>query len=230
MGQQELFPDNDLSDLGDIEAWCVEQGYTFVIGVDEAGRGPLAGPVYAGAVALFLDELDEEWVIKLNDSKKLSEKARNESYSKIKEKALAFAVASADEKEITEINILQASLLAMKRAVEDIVKQIGRDPDCVFVDGNKEIDVTYLQRTLVKGDSRSRSIAAGSILAKTDRDSLLHVMDATWPEYGFASHKGYGTKKHRDAINEHGPCPHHRSTFAGVREHMDRLRKTPNED
>ncbi len=228
MKQISLLPDKNLSELGDIESWCIEQEYTFVIGVDEAGRGPLAGPVYAGAVALFLDKLDQPWVGKLNDSKKLKEEARHESYTQIKENALAFAVASSDEKEIDEINILQASLLAMKRAVEDVVQQVGREPDCVFVDGNKEIDVTYNQETLIKGDSRSRSIAAGSILAKTDRDLLLQEMDKTWPEYGFASHKGYGTKKHREAIKEHGPCLHHRLSFAGVREHLDRLRETPN--
>ncbi len=225
MKQEELFPDEELLELGEIEAWCIEQGYTFVIGVDEAGRGPLAGPVYAAAVALFLDKMDEPWVGKLNDSKKLKEKVRLESYEDIKSKAMGFAVAVSDEDEIDDINILQASLLAMKRAVEEVVEQIGLEPDCVFVDGNKKIDVTYNQQTIVKGDSRSRSVAAASILAKTDRDALLLEMDSEWPEYGFASHKGYGTKKHREAIIEFGPCVYHRKSFAGVREHLARLRK-----
>lgn len=225
--QHSLFPDLELKNIGDIETWCVDNDYSFVIGVDEAGRGPLAGPVHASAVALFLDKLDEDWVLELNDSKKLNEKKRINAAKNIREFAMAYSVRFEDEKKIDEINILQATLLAMKKAVEDVVKQVGREPDCVFIDGNKTIDIPYTQEALVKGDGRSRAIAAASILAKTDRDALMYALDKEWPEYGFARHKGYPTKKHREAVAEHGPCIHHRQSFAGVREHIARLRKAP---
>ncbi|MBP5618295.1 MAG: ribonuclease HII [Clostridia bacterium] len=188
------------------EARLCERGYTAVCGVDEAGRGPLAGPVYAAAVILPPDcEIEG-----LNDSKKISEKKRELLFDVIREKAVAFAVASASVEEIEEHNILQATFLAMNRAVAAL------DPpaDFVLVDGNRTPKGLALPcETLIGGDAKSCSIAAASILAKVSRDRYIREMDAVYPQYGFAKHKGYGTKEHMDAIRAHGPCPIHRPSF-----------------
>lgn len=174
-------------------------------GVDEAGRGPLAGDVYAAAVILNPDNYIEG----LNDSKKLSEKKREKLYDEIIEKAEDYCIARATIAEIEEINILNAAILAMKRAVSGLETK----PTLVLADGNKTPDVPCEVRAVVKGDGNSASIAAASILAKVTRDRYMLEMAEKYPEYGFEKHKGYGTKLHREKILELGPCPIHRPSF-----------------
>ena len=195
-----------MSGLWNFEHAAMEEGFSLICGVDEAGRGPLAGPVCAAAVILPPDlELEG-----LNDSKKLSEKRREALYPLICEQALAYGIAFASEQEIDELNILQATFLAMRRAVG----QLGRKPDLALVDGNREPDFGGIPvRTIIKGDSRSANIAAASILAKVTRDRFMLEQDAVYPQYGFAVHKGYGTQKHYAALREFGPCPIHRRSF-----------------
>lgn len=192
-------------DLWQIEHECFADGCSVICGVDEAGRGPLAGPVCAAAVVLPRD-LD---IPGLNDSKKLTDKKRRELYDIITAQALAYGVALVDEKIIDEINILQATFLAMERAVA----QLSVKPDLALVDGNREPSLPVPVKTVIKGDSLSASIAAASILAKVTRDRLMEELDETYPVYGFAVHKGYGTKRHYKALTEFGPCPVHRMTF-----------------
>lgn len=182
-----------------------KNGYAVVCGVDEAGRGPLAGPVYAAAV--ILPEGLED--IGINDSKKLSEKKREQLFDIITEKAAAYGIGSASEKEIDEINILNAAFLAMKRAVENM----GVKPDLILVDGNRKPNTGYNEITLVKGDAKSISIAAASILAKVSRDRYMREIDEKYPEYKFGQHKGYGTKLHYEMIEKYGILPVHRKTF-----------------
>lgn len=195
-----------MSELWNFEHAAMEEGFSLICGVDEAGRGPLAGPVCAAAVILPPDlELEG-----LNDSKKLSEKRREALYPLICEQALAYGIAFASEQEIDEFNILQATFLAMRRAVG----QLGLKPDLALVDGNREPDFGDIPvRTIIKGDSRSANIAAASILAKVTRDRFMLEQDAVYPQYGFAVHKGYGTQKHYAALREFGPCPIHRRSF-----------------
>lgn len=195
-----------MSELWNFEHAATEEGFSLICGVDEAGRGPLAGPVCAAAVILPPDlELEG-----LNDSKKLSEKRREALYPLICEQALAYGIAFASEQEIDELNILQATFLAMRRAVG----QLGQKPDLALVDGNREPDFGDIPvRTIIKGDSRSANIAAASILAKVTRDRFMLEQDAVYPQYGFAVHKGYGTQKHYAALREFGPCPIHRRSF-----------------
>lgn len=180
-------------------------GYKIVCGVDEAGRGPLAGPVYAAAVILP-DGLDD---LGINDSKKLSEKKREALFDLICEKAIAYGIGTASETEIDEINILNAAFLAMKRAVE----AMGVKPDLVLVDGNRKPNTGYEEITLVKGDSKSISIAAASILAKVSRDRYMKELAGKYPEYKFEQHKGYGTKLHYEMIEKYGILPDHRRSF-----------------
>ena len=180
-------------------------GYHVVCGVDEAGRGPLAGPVFAAAVILPQNLMIDG----LNDSKKLSEKKREILYDKIKNLALTYAVAFATEHEIDEINILNTTFLAMKRAVA----KLNLKPDIVLVDGNKSPELEISTQTIVKGDSLSASIAAASILAKVERDRLMKNLSKKYPEYNFEKHKGYGTKMHIDLIKKYGPCEIHRKSF-----------------
>lgn len=182
-----------------------EQGYSLVAGIDEAGRGPLAGPVFAAAVILP-DGLGD---LGINDSKKLSEKKRDALFELIKEKALAWSVASASEKEIDEINILNATFLAMKRAVDSLEIK----PQIALVDGNRKPNTGIEEMTLVKGDSKSISIAAASILAKVSRDRYLKELDGQYPEYQFSKHKGYPTALHYEMIKKHGISPVHRLSF-----------------
>ena len=182
-----------------------ENGYKIVCGVDEAGRGPLAGPVFAAAVILP-DGLDE---LGINDSKKLSEKKRDALFELIKEKAIAWSVASASEQEIDEINILNATFLAMQRAVEGLSVK----PDAALIDGNRRPNTGVEEMTLVKGDAKSISIAAASILAKVSRDRYLTELDEKYPQYQFSRHKGYPTKLHYEMIKEHGISPVHRLSF-----------------
>ena len=183
-----------------------EKGFAAVCGIDEAGCGPLAGPVYAAAVILNPDDPIEG----LNDSKKLTEKKREALYPQIKERALAWAIASATAQELDEINILQARLLAMRRAVE----MLSIKPDQALVDGNRDPDIPDVPSLLiVGGDGKSASIAAASILAKVTRDHAMLELDKQYPQYLFAKHKGYPTKLHVEKLLEHGACPEHRQTF-----------------
>lgn len=188
------------------EKGYISQGFKMICGVDEAGRGPLAGPVCAAAV-IFPEGLIIDGV---NDSKKLSEKKREKLFDKIKEEALSYSIAYASVEEIEKLNILNAAMLAMKRAVEGL----DIKPDMILVDGNKEPDIEDIDCTaIIKGDSFSHSIAAASILAKVSRDRLMNEMAKKYPEYGFDKHKGYGTKLHREKILEHGICEIHRPSF-----------------
>lgn len=183
-----------------------EKGFAAVCGIDEAGCGPLAGPVYAAAVILNPDDPIEG----LNDSKKLTEKKREALYPQIMERALAWAIASATTQEIDEINILQARLLAMRRAVE----MLSIRPDQALVDGNRDPEIPGVPSLLiVGGDGKSASIAAASILAKVTRDHAMMELDKQYPQYLFAKHKGYPTKLHVEKLLEHGACPEHRQTF-----------------
>ncbi len=187
------------------EKMYLNRGYNLICGVDEAGRGPLAGDVYAAAVIL-----PEGVVIEgVNDSKKLSEKKRECLFDIIKEKALSYSIALASAKEIDELNILQATFLAMRRAVEGL----NPKPDFAMVDGNRQPNLDIPTATIIKGDSLSCSIAASSILAKVTRDRIMKEEALKYPEYLFEKHKGYGTKLHVEMIKKYGPCPIHRKTF-----------------
>ena len=193
------------------EKKAVSNGFFHVAGVDEAGRGPLAGPVVAGAV--ILPEGFE--VGEINDSKKLTPKKRDALYDVIRGGALSVGVGIVDAGEIDAINILQASLKAMKMAVD----QLEPTPDYLLVDGNFKVPMMVAQEPLKKGDSRSVSIAAASIIAKVTRDRLMAEYGKTYPGYGLEKHQGYPTKAHREAIAKLGPSPIHRRTFKGVSEH-----------
>lgn len=182
-----------------------EKGFNIICGVDEAGRGPLAGPVYAAAVILPSDCVIEG----LNDSKKLTEKKREALFDEIKDKALAYGIASADEKEIDEINILNATFLAMKRAINSLSVK----PDLALIDGNQKPHTDIEEVTVIKGDAKSMSIAAASVLAKVSRDRFMLEMAEKYPQYEFARHKGYGTKLHYEKIAQYGVCDIHRRTF-----------------
>ena len=184
-----------------------------ICGVDEAGRGPLAGSVYAAAVILDVNNPIEG----LADSKKLSEKKRDFLSAEIKTKALAWGIASCTCQEIDEINILQASLLAMKRAIEVMQAQFNIVPTLVQVDGNKCPKINLPCEAIVKGDSKVQAISAASILAKVARDAELYELDKQYPQYGFAKHKGYPTAAHLLALQVHGICPQHRLSYAPVK-------------
>lgn len=191
--------------MWEIEEACKGRGYRCICGVDEAGRGPLAGPVCAAAVVLpFGCQIPG-----LDDSKKLSDKRRRELCPIIQEKALGYAIAFADHKEIDDLNILQATFLAMERALRALPCQ----PDIALIDGNRSRDFGLETQTVVHGDSLSASIAAASILAKVTRDDYMMKMAETYPGYGFEIHKGYGTKAHYAALEAMGPCEIHRMTF-----------------
>lgn len=188
--------------------WEYERGlleYEYIAGVDEAGRGPLAGPVYAAAVILKPGARIDG----INDSKKLSEKKREELFDVIIENSVAYAVYSVDEKTIDEVNILNATHMAMNGAVNSLSVR----PDFVLIDGNSIKNMTLPHETIVKGDAKSISIAAASILAKVSRDRYIIKMAEKYPEYSFEKHKGYGTKAHTEAILKYGPCEIHRKTF-----------------
>lgn len=187
------------------EKQLAQKGFSCICGIDEAGRGPLAGPVFAAAVILPPGCVIEG----LNDSKKLTEKKREALFPVIQAQALAWSVASADEKEIDSMNILQATFLAMRRALAGLRMGV----DAVLVDGNLDPGLGVCAFPVVKGDSKSASIAAASILAKVSRDHFLYQLDEEYPEYGFARHKGYGTKLHYERLAEFGISPVHRRSF-----------------
>ena len=191
--------------MWEIENSLYEKGIELICGVDEAGRGPLAGPVCAAAVILPANiEIPG-----LNDSKKLTDKKRRELFPTIKEKAIAYSIAFASHTEIDEINILQATYLAMERAINGLSVK----PQMALIDGNRAKDFGLPVQTVIHGDSLSASIAAASILAKVTRDDYMEQMAEQYPEYGFEIHKAYGTKAHYEALRTHGACPIHRMSF-----------------
>lgn len=188
-----------------LEWEATEQGYTLVCGVDEAGRGPLIGPVYAAAVILPQGLVIEG----LNDSKKLTEKKREKLFDIICSEAISYGIAYATAAEIDELNILNASLLAMRRAIE----KLEPAADFALIDGNQGRGFTLPIRTVIKGDAISPSIAAASVLAKVSRDRACYELDKLYPQYGIAKHKGYPTKEHYEAIRQYGITPEHRRSF-----------------
>ena len=192
-------------DMLQIEQQYLKDGFKLIAGIDEAGRGPLAGPVCAAAVILPADCV----IVGLNDSKKLSDKQRRELFPVIVENAVAYGIGFASEQEIDDINILQATLLAMERAVA----KLSVRPDILLIDGNRKKDFGIPAETVVHGDSLSASIAAASVLAKVTRDDYMLEQSAVYPQYGFDIHKGYGTKAHYAALREFGHCPIHRLSF-----------------
>ena len=197
---------SEMTNPYEIEQRCREAGHEVICGVDEAGAGPLAGPVYAAAVVLPMGLVIEG----LNDSKKLTEKKREKLFDVICENAIAYAIAAASEAEIDEINILNARMLAMDRAI----KALTVPADFALIDGNRNVGIECPNEMVVGGDAKSASIAAASILAKVSRDRYVtEVLDKEYPEYAFAKHKGYGTKLHIEMLDRFGPCPAHRRTF-----------------
>ena len=196
-----------------IEKGAELRGFSMIAGVDEAGRGPLAGPVVASAVILPSGVS----IPGLTDSKQLNAAQREKFFGIINDTALAVSWAVVEADVIDRINILQASLLAMLTAV----KGLATPPGLLLIDGNQKTAWTGPQMTIVKGDAKSLSIAAASVIAKVTRDRIMEEHARTYPQYGFDGHKGYACKSHRDAIKIHGPCPIHRKTFRGVREHLD---------
>ncbi len=195
----------EMKNMWEIENSHFEKGIEIICGVDEAGRGPLAGPVCAAAVILPAGLV----IPGLDDSKKLSDKRRRELMPVIQENALAYGIAFASHEEIDEINILQATFLAMERALA----QLKIKPEIALIDGNRQKDFGINVETVVKGDSRSANIAAASVLAKVTRDNYMEEMAKLYPQYGFQIHKGYGTKAHYEALRTYGPSPIHRMTF-----------------
>ena len=188
-----------------IERELIQNGAKYIAGVDEVGRGPLAGPVVCAAVIMPLDDL----VVGVDDSKKLSAKKREQLAQEIMEKALCYTIVEIDEKTIDEVNILQATRLGMKRAIESL----EITPDIVLTDGNMTIDIAHKQKSVVHGDALSYSIGAASIIAKVHRDNLMDEYAKTYPHYAFDKNKGYGTAQHIQGIKEYGLCPIHRRTF-----------------
>lgn len=192
------------------ERACRRRGFARIAGVDEAGRGPLAGPVVAAAVIL-----DRARPVRgIDDSKTLPADVREVLFERIKRSARAWAVGEAEPEEIDRLNILRATLLAMRRAV----LALAEPPDCLLIDGRDGIDLPVWQMPIIRGDSLSRSIGAASILAKVTRDRMMEEMHRRWPAYNFARHKGYPTPEHLEALRRHGPCPIHRRSFRGVLE------------
>ena len=210
--QGELFSAAPLDTLK-FEKTAYNNGFTYVAGIDEAGRGPLAGPVMAAAVILPAGLL----ITGVDDSKKLNPDKREKLFEIIMAQALSVGVGFMTPADIDRINILQATRRAMLAAVQ----QLSPQPDYLLIDGISTIDSAVPQKTIIKGDSLSLSIAAASIIAKVTRDRLMIEMDSKYPGYGFAGHKGYGSAAHLDAIRRLGPSPIHRLTFGGVKEHVD---------
>ena len=194
-----------MTELWELENEIYAEGFSLICGVDEAGRGPLAGPVYAAAVILPRDAVIDG----LNDSKKLTEKKREELFDVITERALSCGIASATVEEIEELNILNATFLAMNRAIA----KLDPAPELALIDGNRRTGIAKPSRCIVKGDSRCADIAAASILAKVSRDRYMLTLAEKYPQYHFEQHKGYGTKLHYEALREYGPSPEHRPSF-----------------
>ena len=191
----------------EFEKQFIEKGYKFIAGIDEAGRGPLAGPVCVASVIMPLDE--DKIIDGINDSKKLTEKKRNELFDKIKNTAIAYNIQFVDEKVIDEINILNAT----KKGMASCINNLSNVPDVVLVDAVKGLETSVECVSIIKGDAKSYSIAAASILAKVSRDRLMLEYDKKYPQYAFAKHKGYGTKAHIEALKKYGKCEIHRESF-----------------
>lgn len=199
-----------LKNLKKYEENLYKDGYKLICGIDEAGRGPLAGPVAVGAVIMKHDSM-LEWV---NDSKKVTERRREILYDKIIEDSIAWSVQLISEKEIDELNILEATKKGLNLAIKDIIEQINTKPNIIIVDALREIETLGIPyQSIIKGDANCYSISCASILAKVTRDRVMKQWDEIYPQYGFAQHKGYGTAKHIQAIKEHGPCKIHRKSF-----------------
>ena len=199
-----------LTNLKKFETNLYNEGNALICGIDEAGRGPLAGPVAVGAVVMKPDSMIE-WV---NDSKKVTEKRREILFDKIIADSLAWSVQLVPEKTIDEINILEATKYGLNLAIKDIISQLKKKPDIIIVDALREINTENIPyESIIKGDATCYSISCASILAKVTRDRLMRQWDEVYPEYGFAKNKGYGTKQHIDAIKKYGPCLIHRKTF-----------------
>jgi len=211
--QQSLFPLPRETDRFSFERDLARRGFLAIAGTDEAGRGPLAGPVVAASVILPVDCDYQQF----NDSKKLTVKARNHLYDVLRDLAVSIGVSIIPESVIDRINILQASLLAMKMSFEALTVP----PDFLLVDGKFPVPVAVSQQALVKGDSRSASIAAASIIAKVTRDEIMVRYHRQYPQYNFCKNKGYPTAEHRRILSAEGPCPLHRRSFAGVKEFFD---------
>ena len=194
-----------MTELWELENEIYAEGFSLICGVDEAGRGPLAGPVYAAAVILPRDAVIEG----LNDSKKLTEKRREALFDVITERALTYGIASASVEEIEKLNILNATFLAMNRAID----KLDPIPELALIDGNRSTGIAMPSRCVVKGDSRCADIAAASILAKVSRDRYMLTLAEKYLQYHFEQHKGYGTKLHYEALREYGPSPEHRPSF-----------------
>lgn len=194
-----------MTELWELENEIYAEGFSLICGVDEAGRGPLAGPVYAAAVILPREAVIEG----LNDSKKLTEKKREALFDVITERALTYGIASASVEEIEKLNILNATFLAMNRAID----KLDPIPELALIDGNRSTGIAMPSRCVVKGDSRCADIAAASILAKVSRDRYMLTLAEKYPQYHFEQHKGYGTKLHYEALREYGPSPEHRPSF-----------------
>ena len=194
-----------MTELWKLENEIYAEGFSLICGVDEAGRGPLAGPVYAAAVILPRDIVIDG----LNDSKKLTEKKREALFDVITERVLSCGIASASVEEIEELNILNATFLAMNRAIA----KLDPAPELALIDGNRSTGIAMPSRCVVKGDSRCADIAAASILAKVSRDRYMLTLAEKYPQYHFEQHKGYGTKLHYEALREYGPSPEHRPSF-----------------
>ena len=194
-----------MTELWELENEIYAEGFSLICGVDEAGRGPLAGPVYAAAVILPRDAVIDG----LNDSKKLTEKKREALFDVVTERALTYGIASASVEEIEELNILNATFLAMNRAID----KLDPIPELALIDGNRSTGIAMPSRCVVKGDSRCADIAAASILAKVSRDRYMLTLAEKYPQYHFEQHKGYGTKLHYEALREYGPSPEHRPSF-----------------
>ena len=214
MDNLELFRAGEVSTQY-FEDLATKRGFECVAGIDEAGRGPLAGPVVAAAVVLG-ENFD---LPGLTDSKKLTEKQRDRFYPHIRQQATAVGIGVASVLEIDQINILQATLLAMQRAVS----RLSQFPDHLLIDGITPLPLKISQQTLITGDSRSLSIAAASVVAKVVRDRIMYSFSKQLPVYGFAKHKGYGTQQHRQAIAQFGPSCLHRKTFSGVKEYLEKV-------
>jgi ribonuclease HII len=193
----------------DFEEQARSEGFLFIAGVDEVGRGCIAGPVVAAACIL---DQTKPVPKDLNDSKKLTEKQRDQIAEELRSTAVSFAVGEVEPDEIDRINILEATKVAMAKAIENLKPTA----DYLLIDALRLKQISIPQKSIIKGDSIAFSIAAASVIAKTHRDALMKTYDTAYPQYGFASHKGYGCKTHYDALREHGPCPLHRKTFRGV--------------
>ena len=193
------------SELTNYERRAREEGYEHVAGIDEAGRGPLAGPVVAAAVILPRDYYHPE----INDSKQLSQKKRDQLYAVIKDEALAVGLGVVEAPVIDAVNILQATLMAMREAIADL----SFSPDYLLVDGTHRVPISIPQATIIRGDALSLSIAAASIIAKVSRDHIMEIYHRQFPQYNFIRNKGYGTSEHREAIRQFGPCKIHRKSF-----------------